>query len=125
MFKALIPLFKETFRQWDAHRVPKMGAALSFYTVFSLAPLAILVLSLLSLAVERSAGTGNLFYTLGLEIYRPVDEARPIQRGLTLTRSYRAGGACSPDLSTHGRGPNRRTCRGSCAGFVGDLYRDQ
>jgi membrane protein len=53
MFKACIPLLKETFRQWDAHRVPKMGAALSFYTVFSLAPLAILVLSLLSLAVAR------------------------------------------------------------------------
>jgi membrane protein len=60
MFKALIPLFKETFRQWDAHRVPKMGAALSFYTVFSLAPLAILVLSLLSLAVERSAARAEI-----------------------------------------------------------------
>lgn len=60
MFKALLPLFKETFRQWDAHRVPKMGAALSFYTVFSLAPLAILVLSLLSLAVERSAARAEI-----------------------------------------------------------------
>jgi membrane protein len=58
--QSLIPLFKETFRQWDAHRVPKMGAALSFYTVFSLAPLAILVLSLLSLAVERSAARAEI-----------------------------------------------------------------
>ena len=48
-------MLRETFRQWDAHRVPKMGAALSFYTVFSLAPLSILVLSLLSLVVERNA----------------------------------------------------------------------
>ena len=48
MMKAVLSLLHETFRQWDAQRVPKMGAALSFYTVFSLAPLAILVLSLVS-----------------------------------------------------------------------------
>lgn len=55
MPKALLSLLSETFHQWNAHRVPRMGAALSFYTVFSLAPLAILMLSLISLAVERNA----------------------------------------------------------------------
>jgi membrane protein len=55
MIKRFVALLGETFRQWDAHRIPKMGAALSFYTVFSLAPLAILVLSFVSLAVERNA----------------------------------------------------------------------
>ena len=58
--KTFISLLGETFRQWDAHRVPKMGAALSFYTVFSLAPLAILVLSLVSLAVERDAARAEI-----------------------------------------------------------------
>ena len=53
--KIFLSLLRDTFRQWDVHRVPKMGAALSFYTVFSLAPLSILVLSLLSLVVERNA----------------------------------------------------------------------
>ncbi len=37
-----------------------MGAALAFYTVFSLAPLAILVLSLVSLAVERNAARAEI-----------------------------------------------------------------
>lgn len=37
----LLSLLRETLRQWDALHVTKMGAALSFYTVFSLAPLAI------------------------------------------------------------------------------------
>jgi membrane protein len=55
MLKRFFALLGETARQWSAHRVPKMGAALSFYTAFSLAPLAILMLSLVSLAVERSA----------------------------------------------------------------------
>ena len=58
--KGFVALLGETFRQWDAHRVPKMGAALSFYTVFSLAPLAILVLSLVSLAVERNAARAEI-----------------------------------------------------------------
>ena len=54
LMKTFLSLLHETFRQWNVHRVPKMGAALSFYTVFSLAPLSILVLSLLSLVVERN-----------------------------------------------------------------------
>ncbi|MFN0076012.1 MAG: YihY/virulence factor BrkB family protein [Prosthecobacter sp.] len=60
MMKAFGSLLAETFRQWDAHRVPKMGAALSFYTVFSLAPLAILVLSLVSVVVEHNAARAEI-----------------------------------------------------------------
>lgn len=60
MIKNFPSLLRETFRQWDAHRVPKMGAALSFYTVFSLAPLAILVLSLISMVVERNAARAEI-----------------------------------------------------------------
>ena len=58
--KTALVMLRETFRQWDAHRVPKMGAALSFYTVFSLAPLSIIVLSLLSLVVERNAARAEI-----------------------------------------------------------------
>jgi membrane protein len=60
MIKAFPSLLRETVRQWDTHRVPKMGAALSFYTVFSLAPLAIMVLSLVSLVVERNAARAEI-----------------------------------------------------------------
>ncbi len=37
-----------------------MGAALSFYTIFSLAPLAVLVLSLVSMVVERRAARAEI-----------------------------------------------------------------
>ncbi|MEQ1751200.1 MAG: hypothetical protein ABL974_17360, partial [Prosthecobacter sp.] len=60
MMKTMISLLRETVYQWDSHRVPKMGAALSFYTVFSLAPLAIMVLSLVSIAVERNAARAEI-----------------------------------------------------------------
>ena len=56
----LMYLIRETVRQWSAHRVPRMGAALSFYTVLSLAPLVIVTLSLVSLAVARSAASAAM-----------------------------------------------------------------
>lgn len=58
--KAIFSLVGETFRQWSAHRIPRMGAALSFYAIFSLAPLAILTLSLVSFAVERDAARAEM-----------------------------------------------------------------
>jgi len=48
-------LLAQTFREWNAHKIPKMGAALSFYAVVSLAPLALIMLSLVSLAMARDA----------------------------------------------------------------------
>ena len=58
--KEIVSLFGETFRQWSAHRIPRMGAALSFYAIFSLAPLAILTLSLVSFAVERDMARSEM-----------------------------------------------------------------
>jgi membrane protein len=54
MWKSALSLFSETFKQWNAHKAPKMGAALAYYAILSLAPLVILSLSLMSLLVQRS-----------------------------------------------------------------------
>lgn len=42
-------LFKETFRQWTDDKAPQLGAALAYYTVFSLAPLILVLLAVLGL----------------------------------------------------------------------------
>jgi membrane protein len=42
-------LLVETGTSWLAHKAPRMGAALSYYTAFSLAPLLVLVFSIASL----------------------------------------------------------------------------
>ena len=54
MWKSVLSLFTETFKQWNAHKAPKMGAALAYYAILSLAPLVILSLSLMSLLVQRT-----------------------------------------------------------------------
>ncbi|MEP6670842.1 MAG: YihY/virulence factor BrkB family protein [Chthoniobacter sp.] len=56
----MLSLFIETFQQWNLHKAPKMGAALAYYAVLSLAPLVILVLSIMSLLVQRDAARAEV-----------------------------------------------------------------
>ena len=69
--KGCARLLVDSFRQWLAHRGPKMGAALSFYAVLSLAPLAGLLLSVIGVAVKREAAreeiTGQFRSFVGTE----------------------------------------------------------
>jgi membrane protein len=46
-------LLVDSFSAWSSHNAPRMGAALAYYTAFSLAPLVILLLSIVSLFMQR------------------------------------------------------------------------
>src|SRR5437763_15564699 len=50
-------LFKQTATEWAADKAPQLGAALAYYTVFSLAPLILLLLALVGL-IFRHDPTG-------------------------------------------------------------------
>ncbi|PYI88543.1 MAG: ribonuclease BN [Verrucomicrobia bacterium] len=43
---AIFPLLKQTFNEWLEDKAPQLGAALAYYTVFSLAPLILLLLTI-------------------------------------------------------------------------------
>jgi len=43
---AIIPLFKQTFNEWLEDKAPQLGAALAYYTVFSLAPLILVLIAI-------------------------------------------------------------------------------
>src|SRR4051812_1105336 len=45
----------ETFSNWNKHNAPRLGASLAFYTIVSLAPIVILVISLASLVFGHTA----------------------------------------------------------------------
>ncbi len=53
-------LLKETFQAWSDDKAPKMGAALSYYTVFSLAPLLMVVIAIAGLVFGRDAARGRI-----------------------------------------------------------------
>jgi membrane protein len=62
---AVLALVKETFSRWSGDSVPRMAAALSYYTAFSVAPLLILVISIAGLALGRDAVQGKIVEQIG------------------------------------------------------------
>jgi membrane protein len=53
IFTIFVDLLRDSVSAWIEHKAPKMGAALAYYTAFSLAPVIILILSLVSLFMKR------------------------------------------------------------------------
>ena len=50
-----------------------------------------------ALLIQREAGTGRLYYTAALNVYRPVEDIAPLDRGISVSRAYYMLGA---DLKT-------------------------
>ncbi|AKU21781.1 YihY/virulence factor BrkB family protein [Massilia sp. NR 4-1] len=61
---SLPPIAYCTLSEWFAHRASSKGAALAFYTLFSLAPILVLVISIAGLFYGKQAAQGELFAQL-------------------------------------------------------------
>src|SRR4051794_4097146 len=48
-YPSILSTVPETFSSWNEHEAPRVGAALAFYTILSLAPLVILVIAIVAL----------------------------------------------------------------------------
>ncbi|HYG74877.1 MAG TPA: YihY/virulence factor BrkB family protein [Planctomycetota bacterium] len=64
MAQKYISLLKQTFSEWSEDGAPRLGAALSYYTVFSLAPLLVLVTAVAAVFFGQEAVSGHLDETL-------------------------------------------------------------
>src|SRR4051812_43682299 len=60
-FKAAWSMTKQTFSEWSDDKGGRLGAALSYYTVFSLAPLLLVIISVAGLVFGRDAVEGRMF----------------------------------------------------------------
>ena len=58
-------LLKDTFSRWREDEAPRMAAALSYYTAFSMAPLLILAISIAGLVLGREAAEGKIVEQIG------------------------------------------------------------
>src|SRR5438477_13001542 len=47
--KVIVDLFKQTVKDWIEDGAPQLGAALAYYSVFSLAPMVLLLISVLGI----------------------------------------------------------------------------
>ncbi len=73
------PLLKESFREWQRDNASQLAAATAYYTVFSLAPLVIIAISLAGIVIEPGAAetaafaqVRSLFGEQGVEMVRSV-----------------------------------------------------
>src|SRR5687767_11605495 len=57
---ALPSLLKEAFTDWRDDNAPRLGAALSYYTIFSIAPLLLIAVSLAGLVFGEEAAQGRV-----------------------------------------------------------------
>lgn len=63
--KAAFAMLKDTATRWSDDNAPRLGASLSYYTAFSLAPLLLLAISLAGLIFGRAAVQGRVMDQLG------------------------------------------------------------
>ncbi len=54
------PLLKETFEKWNDHDAPRLGAALAFYTILSLAPLLMIIIAIVALVFGKDAAQNQI-----------------------------------------------------------------
>jgi len=59
-FKDFVALLKSAAAKWSKHNAPRLGAALAYYTLLSLAPLLILVVAICGLVLSKSAAERDL-----------------------------------------------------------------
>jgi membrane protein len=63
--RAVVDLLREVFAQWRQDRALSHGAALAYYTLFSMAPLLVLVIAVAGLALGRAAAQGEIVGQIG------------------------------------------------------------
>ncbi len=54
-------ILKQTFKDFAALNIPRMSAALAYYTIFSIAPLLIIVIRFCDIFLSRQAIEGTLY----------------------------------------------------------------
>lgn len=66
--KKTITLVKETFLHWQEKRASRMGAAISFYAIFSIAPFFILLIGIVRTVFDKQTTTLAVARTLNLTV---------------------------------------------------------
>ena len=68
----LFDLLRETYIGWNERKAPVYAAALAYSTLFSLAPLLIVTVSLASLTVNKASIETRLLQTIETQVGEPV-----------------------------------------------------
>ena len=87
--KVVSKLLRATFSKWNDDHAQGLGAALAFYTVFSLAPLLLIVIAIAALVFGQDAAEGHIIGQI--QGFVGEDSARAIQGMLEHARTPSTG----------------------------------
>jgi len=62
--KEILALLEETVKEWSNDKAPRLGASVAFYTLLSLAPLLIVIVTVAAIAYGKEAAEGQLFWEI-------------------------------------------------------------
>ncbi|HJQ83928.1 MAG TPA: YihY/virulence factor BrkB family protein [Candidatus Binatia bacterium] len=82
-------LVREAFGDWSEDKAPRLGAALAYYTVFSIAPLLLIVIAIAGMVFGPEAARGQI--VAQLETLIGPDAARAVQEMLANAQRPSAG----------------------------------
>src|SRR5215213_2107651 len=76
--KKYLDLFKQTFTEFGEDKAPRLGAALAYYTIFSIAPLLLIAISIAGLVFGEEAAhkeiSGQMHGLLGGKAASIIEE---------------------------------------------------
>lgn len=79
---SLLTLFRQTFSEWSADKAPRLGAALAYYTIFSIGPLIIIAITIAGLVLDNTVAQDQILSQIqgmvgdkGAEAIRAMIEA--------------------------------------------------
>lgn len=76
--KKYLELFKQTFKEFGEDKAPRLGAALAYYTIFSLAPLLLIAISIAGIVFGQEAArdqiSGQLRNVMGATTAEAVEQ---------------------------------------------------
>jgi membrane protein len=87
--KEIVGIFRETFKEWSQDKASRLGAAVAYYTVFSMAPLLIVVIAVAGLVFGAKATRGEIVGQLQGVV--GSDSARMIQTMIASTSKPSSG----------------------------------
>ncbi|MCB9458088.1 MAG: YihY/virulence factor BrkB family protein [Anaerolineaceae bacterium] len=89
LLRQLFDLLKTTFKEWNEDKVPRLAAALAYYTAFSIAPLLIVVIAVIGLALGQDAARTQIISQIQGELGQ--DAAQVIQTMIESTSDKDTG----------------------------------
>jgi membrane protein len=80
---------KETFSEWSNDKAPRLSAALAYYTIFSLAPILVIVIAMIGLVFGKEAAQGQIQYQI--QNFVGPQSAQTIQTMIAHSQNQKAG----------------------------------